>query len=170
MASYLNKLFKMRSMKKLLIAGAAMIFLLSSQLNVNAQIRLGLSINLGTQPEWGPAGYGRADYYYLPDVDAYYDVPSKQFIYLEGNNWVFRSSLPAQYRNYDLYNGYKVVINEPRPYMHATYYRDNYGQYRNWQGTRQVAIRDRRNDRRNDRHDDRRFDSRGRDNRRRGHH
>ncbi len=128
-------------MKKLLMLGVVMVSLLGFK--ANAQIRLGVNINVGSQPAWGPSGYDRADYYYLPDVDAYYNVPQRQFVYLEGNNWVFRSSLPARYRNYDLYSGYKVVVNEPRPYLRNTYYRTNYSRYRNWSGPRQVVIRDR---------------------------
>lgn len=127
-------------MKKLLVVGVIIFSLLG--VKADAQIRLGVNINLGSQPQWGPSGYERADYYYLPDVDAYYNVPQKQFIYMEGNNWVFRSSLPGRYSNYDLYNGYKVVVNEPKPYLRANYYRSNYGKYRNWHGQRQVAIRD----------------------------
>src|SRR5476651_724437 len=121
-------------MKKLMILGAVIFCLFNSQ--AEAQVRLGLNINLGVQPEWGPSGYDRAEYYYLPDVDAYYNVRQRQFVYLEGGNWVFRSSLPGRYRNYDLYNGYKIVVNEPRPYMRANYYRTNYGKYKNWHGER----------------------------------
>ena len=32
------------------------------------------------------------DYYYLPDIDAYYYVPQRQFVYLQGRHWVFGSS------------------------------------------------------------------------------
>jgi hypothetical protein len=99
-----------------------------------------ITINIGAQPNWGPVGYDRVDYYYLPDIDAYYSVPQRQFIYLSGRNWVFRSSLPARYRNYDLYHGYKVVVNEPRPYLRNDVHRNMYARY---QGDRsQPFIRD----------------------------
>ena len=134
-----------------MILGAVIFCLFNSQ--AEAQVRLGLNINLGVQPEWGPSGYDRAEYYYLPDVDAYYNVRQRQFVYLEGGNWVFRSSLPGRYRNYDLYNGYKIVVNEPRPYMRANYYRTNYGKYKNWHGERQVVNRDHHDNRRGPEHD-----------------
>src|ERR1700712_5301297 len=110
-------------MKKLLTLSALVLCITASQLH--AQVKFSLNLNIGDQPAWGPTGYDRANYYYLPDVGAYYDVPNKQFIYMENNRWVFRSSLPDRYRNYDLYSGYKVVVNEPKPYLRDNYYRSN---------------------------------------------
>lgn len=99
--------------------------------SASAQIRLGLNLNLGTQPVWGPVGYDRAEYYYMPDIDAYYNVSSRQYVYMESGRWAFSTSLPYRYRNYDLNSGYKVVINgDARPYMHAANYRTKYAGYR----------------------------------------
>ena len=106
-----------------------------------AQVRVNVGVNIGSQPEWGPVGYNHVDYYYMPDMDVYYYVPQRQFIYLQGNNWVFSASLPPRYRDYDLYSSYKVVVNEPRPYLRNDFYRTRYSGYR---GRRdQVIIRDR---------------------------
>ncbi|CAL1520692.1 hypothetical protein [Chitinophaga sp. MM2321] len=106
----------------------------------NAQVRVDVNVNIGSQPLWGPVGYDNAQYYYMPDIDVYYYIPNRQFIYLNGNRWIFASSLPSRYR-YDLYRGYKVVINDPRPYLHADVYRGKYGRYKGWYG-RQTVIRD----------------------------
>ena len=106
----------------------------------NAQISIHL--NIGSQPAWGPTGYDYVDYYYMPDMDVYYNVPQRQFVYLEGNRWIFASSLPARYNGYNLYNSYKVVVNEPRPYLHADVYRARYAKYKGGRGPRQVIIRD----------------------------
>ena len=70
------------------------------------------SVYVGTAPPWGPAGYSDARYYYLPDVEAYYEIQSTMFIYQDKGLWVRRPFLSKQYRNYDLYRGYKVVMNE----------------------------------------------------------
>jgi hypothetical protein len=103
--------------------------------------QVSVNINIGSQPVWGPPGYDYAEYYYLPDIDAYYYVPQRQFIYLEGNHWIFAAGLPPRYRDFDLYHSYKVVINEPRPYLHHEIYRERYAPYR---GRRdQEIIRDR---------------------------
>jgi hypothetical protein len=74
--------------------------------------------NISSQPIWGPVGYDHVDYYYLPDMDMYYYVPRHKFIYMEKGHWVSRSGLPPSYKNYDMYNARKVVINEPKPYLH----------------------------------------------------
>jgi hypothetical protein len=43
----------------------------------------------------------------LPDIEAYYDIRATQFIYFGGGRWIRSRNLPNQYRNYNLYNGYK---------------------------------------------------------------
>ncbi|MCK7557303.1 hypothetical protein MKQ70_20765 [Chitinophaga sedimenti] len=110
----------------------------------NAQVRI--NINIGSQPLWGPAGYDYAGYYYFPDIEAYYDVPARQYIYRDGRNWVRKNSLPGRYANFDLYKHYKVVINDRNPRMRHDAYRNKYISYRG--RTKQDLIRDHRNDRR----------------------
>ena len=106
-------------------------FLLSSFVfeKANAQIHWGLNVNIGTQPAWGPTGYDHVEYYYMPDIDAYYSVSNQQYIYLEGGRWTFASNLPSRF-HYDVNNGYKVVVNEPRPYRHAEMYRNKYASFK----------------------------------------
>ena len=96
----------------------------------NAQVSL--SVNIGSQPAWGPSGYDHADYYYMPDIESYYYVPTRQFIYLSNGNWTFSAGLPPRYRDYDLYNGYKVVINSPEPYRYYRDHRVRYARYRSY--------------------------------------
>ncbi len=93
------------------------------------QAQISVNLNVGTPPLWGPSGYSDARYYYLPDVDSYYDVQSQRFIYYSGNTWVHRKSLPNQYRNYDLYNGYKVVLTDYRGKAPYTYYKQHKVKY-----------------------------------------
>lgn len=95
-----------------------------------AQISLGLSFNIGTQPVWGPVGYDYAEYYYMPDIDVYYNVSQRQYIYLQSGRWRFSSNLPYRARNYNIYSGHKVVINEPRPYLKNQVYKVKYANYR----------------------------------------
>lgn len=117
----------------------------------DAQVNVGLRVNIGTQPSWGPTGYDHVEYYYMPDIDVYYYVPRRQYIYLQGGNWLFSTSLPDRYRNYDIYSGYKVVVNEPRPYRNAEMYRTKYAGYKNNHG--QEIIRNS--------HDSRYFENKG---------
>jgi len=121
-------------MKKIILATALFTAALITVNKTEAQVRFNLNVNIGSQPVWGPVGYDHVEYYYLPDIEAYYYVPRHQFVYLSGNRWIFSTSLPYRYRNYDLYSGYKVVINEPRPYMHFDRDRSQYGRYRGDRG------------------------------------
>jgi hypothetical protein len=106
-----------------------------------SKAQISVSINLNVQPEWGPTGYNYVDYYYLPEIDAYYYVPQRQFIFLEGNRWVFYNQPPPRYRNFDFYRTYKVVINEPKPYLHHDVYYNKYITYKTYY-SKQPAIRD----------------------------
>jgi hypothetical protein len=126
-------------MKKLILTTAIALSLLSLQ---KASAQISLNINIGSQPAWGPVGYDHVDYYYMPDVDAYYDVPARQYVYVENNVWVHRRSLPARYSRYNPYKSYKVVVNERNPWEHHTVIRNKYVTYKGKPS--QVVIRDSR--------------------------
>jgi hypothetical protein len=111
----------------------------------HAQVRVSLGVNINNQPDWGPVGYDHADYYYLPDIDAYYSIPDHRYVYYRDNRWVRAVYLPPRYANYDLYHGYKVVINERDPWLHADIYRTRYAPYRGRND--QLIIRDSRDER-----------------------
>jgi len=86
-----------------------------------SQAQISVNLNIGSPPQWGPAGYTEVRYYYLPDVEAYYDVHSSLFIYYHQGLWVRRTHLPSRYKSYDLYSGYKVIMTghyDNAPYTH----------------------------------------------------
>jgi len=118
------------AMKKTIFTGLLMLssFLYQS---ATAQAHVNLRVNIGSQPAWGPVGYDYVDYYYLPDIDAFYYVPNRQYIYQEQGRWLFSTQLPVRYNSYDIYNGYKVVVNKPTPYKYAQTYRTRYSGYKN---------------------------------------
>ena len=124
----------------------AVLFGVASLSSISTKAQVSVNINIGSQPQWGPTGYNHVDYYYLPDVDAYYNVPSKEYIYQNNGSWVWRKTLPSRYSNYDLYSAYKVVMNTPKPYLsHQTHIRE-YSKYKNYRG-KQLNLRDSRNNR-----------------------
>jgi hypothetical protein len=129
-------------MKKQIIL-IAIILMAGFGYTAHAQVTVG--VNIGLQPLWGPVGYDQASYYYLPDIDVYYDVVHAQYVYFEGGRWITRHSLPPRYAGYDLYHGYKAVINEPSPWLHADRYRTQYASYRGRHD--QQVIRDSHEDR-----------------------
>ncbi|MBA4239546.1 MAG: hypothetical protein C0448_02380 [Sphingobacteriaceae bacterium] len=104
-------------MKTIKIIAMGVIILLS--LSIKAQVSV--NVNVGSPPLWGPVGYTTERYYYLPDIEAYYDIQTSKFIYFGNGVWIRSIYLPRAYRNYDLYNGYKVVITNYRgnaPYIY----------------------------------------------------
>lgn len=108
--------------------------------------QVSIRVKVGTPPAWGPSGHANVRYYYLPDVEAYYDVQTSMFIYISGNRWVHRTYLPTRYRNYDLYRGYKVVMNDYRgnsPYTHFKEHKMKYA--KGYRGIEQRNIGERNN-------------------------
>jgi hypothetical protein len=95
-------------------------------MSLSAQV----NINIGSQPLWGPTGYDHVDYYYLPDMESYYYVPTREFIHSNNGKWVFSTAKPAGYSSYNLYNGYKVVINSPKPYLQFSEQKVKYAKYK----------------------------------------
>src|ERR1700733_13736576 len=128
-------------MKKLIFTAVILLGCLSVKF-AEAQVSVGVGLNIGSQPDWGPVGYNNAAYYYMPDIGAYYDVNAHMYIYNENNVWVHRGYLPARYRNYNLYGGYKAVINDRNPWLRDNDYRTRYAGYRGRHD--QAMIRDSR--------------------------
>ena len=57
-------------MKTLKIFIIGFVLLLAGSTQAQVSVRL----NIGTPPQWGPVGYDNARYYYLPDIECYYDI------------------------------------------------------------------------------------------------
>lgn len=110
-------------MKKLILISAIVFGGLMYQ-PAKAQIHFGLHINLGGPVYTAPAPvYGDADFYYLPDVDAYYSVSGRCYYYNDGYNWVNAACLPGRYHDYDWEHARRFEVYGPRPYMHNDEYR-----------------------------------------------
>jgi len=131
-------------MKKLVLLSAIAISGLFYN-TANAQIRIHLGINLfphhvyvrpavvDVQPapvvyqDNGPADYdNNDDYYYLPDVNAYYNVAQQCYYYNDGDNWISCAYLPGEYRNYDWMHARRFEVRAPRPYLHNDLYMGRY--------------------------------------------
>src|ERR1700709_1766476 len=116
-------------MKRIILIAAVLVGCLMFK-SADAQLHISLGLNIGSQPDWGPVGYDHAEYYYMPDIDAYYDVPNHQYVYSENNVWVHNRELPARYASYDRYHSYKVVVNQRNPWEHGADFRARYSGYR----------------------------------------
>jgi hypothetical protein len=85
------------------------------------QAQISVNVNIGSPPVWGPPVAAEVEYYYLPEIEAYYDIRATQFVYFGGGRWIRSRNLPSHYRNYDLHHGHKVVLHDyhgRRPYSH----------------------------------------------------
>lgn len=87
----------------------------------STQAQVSVNVNLGTPPVWAPVSKVQSQYYYLPDVDAYYDVPSEQFIYVKNGVWIRSRALPARYNTYNLKKGRVIFLTDYKgksPYVY----------------------------------------------------
>lgn len=80
-------------------------------------------------PVWGPVGYDEVEYYYLPDIQIYYDIRLAQYIYFGNGKWIRSRYLPSYCRDYDLYHGYKVVLADYHGRTPYTYFHDHKVKY-----------------------------------------
>jgi hypothetical protein len=127
-------------MKTLKLTLIGMVFFIAG----SVQAQVSVNVNVGIPPPWGPVGYSSVNYYYLPDVEAFYNVPSAMFIYNSGGVWVRRAYLPARYSNYDLYGGYKVVMTDYKGNNPRNYFKEFKSKYRKgYHGPSQKTIGER---------------------------
>jgi hypothetical protein len=74
-------------------------------------------------PAWGPPVPQGTQFYYIPEIDGYYDLYAQQYIVFQNGQWV---ALPPSY--YDPYQFHPVIIEyrgrEPWAYVGA--HRDRY--------------------------------------------
>jgi hypothetical protein len=128
-------------MKKLIITSAIALSGLIYN-TANAQIGIHLGLHFGPRPVvyeparvvvaqpaqyCEPANYdGNEDYYYLPEVDAYYSIPDQCYYYNDGGQWVSAAYLPGTYRDFDWRTARRFEVRAPRPFMHDDYYRTRY--------------------------------------------
>jgi hypothetical protein len=86
-----------------------------------------------TPPMWAPPYDNPAgiQYYYIPDIECYYDVWNSEFVYMENGRWLFSPVLPAYYASYDLMHGHVVVLARMvhQPWMHHELSLQHYPRY-----------------------------------------
>lgn len=102
-------------MKTLKLTFVAALFLVV----LGATGQVSVNVTIGNPPPWGPSESVGIRFYFLPDLQVYYDVRDAVFIYPYHNRWIRAAHLPPRYGNYNLYTGYKVVLKDyrgERPY------------------------------------------------------
>lgn len=118
----------MRTFK--LIATGIILFAAAS----TSQAQVSINVNVGApavvvRPAWIPQNHVNVDFYYLPDVQAYFDVNASLYVYLNNGNWCRSRYLPAHYRNYDLVHARRIALNGyhgSRPYTYYNCHNERY--------------------------------------------
>jgi hypothetical protein len=83
-----------------------------------AQVSVGINI-----------GVPAPRYYYLQDIESYYDNQTSMYIYLSGSRWIHARSLPPSFGYYDFNNSHRVIIrdyNGTRPYNYFRTHKTNF--------------------------------------------
>lgn len=89
---------------------------------IKTSAQIAVSINLGSRPIYHPPQRyyfeDNVDYYFLPEIEAYFDNREGLFIYYCSNRWIRSSSLPQNCGNYDVNNRIRIAVNcnNNRPY------------------------------------------------------
>lgn len=110
----------MKTIKSLMLA-TLLVVAYNSQAQVN--------INIGTKPQWAPKAPVTVKYYYLPDIQTYYDVPAQRYIYQNNGAWVRTAILPTRYRGYNLYRGQTIYLTDYKgnaPYIYYSKHKVKY--------------------------------------------
>jgi len=106
---------------KLVITGIALI--------LSGIMQAQVSVTIGTPPPWGPSEAAGVRFYYLPDIQMYFDVNTGEYVYNSGGAWIHTRDLPARYHDYDLYKAYKVPLRDyhgEKPWENHRDYHKNY--------------------------------------------
>ena len=124
-------------LSKFLLAVIALIAFNTTQAQIKTTVTL---------PDWGVAGYDNARYYYMPDIETYYDVSGKQFVYMKNGEWLKTATLPAAHNKYNLYNGYKVVLTDDKdPYAEYDNMRVKYAKGYKGEPQKNIKVKQRKN-------------------------
>lgn len=83
--------------------------LLTQSTPTQAQVRVNVNVNV---PAWGPPVGPGAQYYYIPEIDGYYDLYNQSYVYFDPyyQTWVSTPALPSYYAGYDPRYFHPVVV------------------------------------------------------------
>ena len=103
--------------------GAALVGALALLAAPTARAQVRLNVNIGA-PNWGPRVPYGTQYYYIPEIDGYYDLYAQQYLVCEDGYWV---PLQALY-GYDPYLFHPVAISYRgrEPWCQRNYYHHRY--------------------------------------------
>jgi len=76
-----------------IFAAAALLGLAAPAAQAQVNININTPAGAAAAPSWGPALPAGAQYYYLPTVGGFYDVPARQYVVSRNGKWVRTATL-----------------------------------------------------------------------------
>ena len=118
---FIFRSFLMKPLVK--FAGAALLVAFTLLAAPNAQAQVRVNVNIGA-PGWGPQVPYGTQYYYIPEIDGYYDLYAQQYLVYDDGYWV---TVPELY-GYDPYQFHPVAIayRGREPWCQRDYYHQRY--------------------------------------------
>ncbi|WP_226163290.1 hypothetical protein [Hymenobacter terricola] len=88
-----------------------------------AQAQVNVNVNVG-RPAWGPPVPQGTQFYYIPEIDGYYDLYARQYIVYRNGQWVPLAVVDG----YDPYQFHPVVLDYRgrQPWVYVGAHRDRY--------------------------------------------
>jgi hypothetical protein len=131
---YLKIHSKFKNMKKLKESVLVVFVVLTLSVFTGCETyRYGTSVSQPeyVYPSWAPPVYSGIRYYYIPDIECYYDINTREFIFLDHARWIYSPTLPYLYQGFDLNNCFVVIVNSNiyQPWMHHQYYVSHFPRY-----------------------------------------
>ena len=129
----------MKLLTKTALAALIGLLVLSNAPAARAQVRVG--VQLGA-PGWGPQVGPNMQYYYLPELNAYYDLYNRAYLFFDGYNWVSSYALPPAYAGLDPYQFHPVPLPYvgPQPWLYVQQYPQYVAPYRRYYRQPRVVV------------------------------
>jgi len=107
----------------------------------SAQAQISVGVNIGI-PSWGPQVGPNMQYYYIPELDAYYDLYNQSYLFFDGYNWVSSYSLPPSYQGFDPYQFHPIPLAYvgPQPWLYVQRYPQRFAPYRRYYQQPRVVV------------------------------
>jgi hypothetical protein len=110
------------------------IFFLAALLVVNGVIGQNITLKKDTLQKTKAVKKNNSDnirYYYYPNLEAYFDLKHRVYIYKVNGVWIQKQAIPANYRGYSMYNKRYVILSDvhvsnDKPYLLINQHKKKY--------------------------------------------
>lgn len=101
----------------------------SSKAQLSVNVNIGAPAVVVRSAAWVPQNHVGVDFYYLPEIESYYDINAGLYVYLNNGNWCRTRYVPVQYRDYDLVHARRIALSGYRGNRPYAYYNNHNVRY-----------------------------------------